>query len=86
MPEQVSRTLRAVTVFLLAFLCLMMRSALPQGDDEHTKELATWIKANYTKYEYRIAMRDGVHLFTAVYMPKDASSSLTYPILMQRTP
>jgi putative CocE/NonD family hydrolase len=86
MPEQVSRTLRAVTVFLLAFLCLMMRSAFPQGDDEHTKELATWIKANYTKYEYRIAMRDGVHLFTAVYMPKDGSSSLTYPILMQRTP
>ena len=29
------------------------------------------VKANYTKYEYRIPMRDGVRLFTAVYVPKD---------------
>ncbi|WP_306396090.1 CocE/NonD family hydrolase [Telluria beijingensis] len=38
----------------------------------------------YTKYEYRIPMRDGTRLFTAVYVPKDASKS--YPFLMQRTP
>ncbi len=43
-----------------------------------------YVQANYTKYEYRIAMRDGVKLFTAVYVPKDASQ--TYPILMNRTP
>src|SRR5271170_6807336 len=42
------------------------------------------VKAHYTKYEYRIAMRDGVHLFTSVYVPKDASQS--YPFLMDRTP
>ena len=42
------------------------------------------VKAHYTKYEYRIPMRDGVHLFTSVYVPKDASHS--YPFLMQRTP
>jgi hypothetical protein len=42
------------------------------------------VKANYTKYEYRIPMRDGVHLFTAVYVPKDASRS--YPFLINRTP
>jgi hypothetical protein len=42
------------------------------------------VKANYTKYEYRIPMRDGVHLFTAVYVPKDASHS--YPFLINRTP
>jgi putative CocE/NonD family hydrolase len=42
------------------------------------------VKAHYTKYEYRIPMRDGVHLFTAVYVPKD--SSQTYPILLNRTP
>jgi putative CocE/NonD family hydrolase len=45
-----------------------------------------FIKANYTKYEYLIPMRDGVHLFTAVYVPKDAASSNKYPILMDRTP
>jgi len=42
------------------------------------------VKANYTKFEYRIPMRDGKRLFTAVYMPKDVSK--TYPILMTRTP
>jgi putative CocE/NonD family hydrolase len=42
------------------------------------------VKANYTKYEYRIAMRDGVHLFTSVYVPKDSSRS--YPLLIVRTP
>jgi len=43
-----------------------------------------YVKANYTKYEYEIPMRDGVKLFTAVYLPKDASQK--YPILMTRTP
>jgi putative CocE/NonD family hydrolase len=42
------------------------------------------LKEHYTKYEYRIPMRDGKKLFTAVYVPKDASK--TYPFLMERTP
>ncbi len=42
------------------------------------------IKANYTKTEVRIPMRDGVRLFTAVYAPKDTSEK--YPILLTRTP
>jgi uncharacterized protein len=42
------------------------------------------VKEHYTKYEYRIPMRDGVRLFTAVYVPKD--SSRTYPFLINRTP
>jgi putative CocE/NonD family hydrolase len=43
-----------------------------------------YVRANYTKYEYRIPMRDGVKLFTSVYVPKDTSK--TYPILLMRTP
>lgn len=42
------------------------------------------VKEHYTKYEYRIAMRDGVRLFTAVYVPRDSSRS--YPFLIDRTP
>ncbi len=42
------------------------------------------VKAHYTKYEYQIPMRDGVKLFTSVYVPKDTSQK--YPILMNRTP
>ena len=42
------------------------------------------VKEHYTKYEYRIPMRDGVHLFTSVYVPKDGTR--TYPFLINRTP
>lgn len=42
------------------------------------------LREHYTKYEFRIPMRDGTHLFTAVYVPKD--SSKTYPFLVTRTP
>ncbi len=42
------------------------------------------IREHYTKYEFRIPMRDGVKLFTAVYVPKDTSQS--YPFLIVRTP
>jgi uncharacterized protein len=46
-----------------------------------------FVRENYSKYEYRIAMRDGIKLFTAVYIPKDvASDGRTYPILLERTP
>ncbi|MCP5380975.1 MAG: CocE/NonD family hydrolase [Kordiimonadaceae bacterium] len=42
------------------------------------------LKANYTKQEYYIPMRDGIKLFTSIYTPKDDSKK--YPILMKRTP
>src|SRR5437763_7507790 len=51
-------------------------SVVAQGLDE--------VKAKYTKYEYRIPMRDGKKLFTAVYVPKEDSQR--YPIMMMRTP
>lgn len=43
-----------------------------------------YVRANYTKYEFRVPMRDGKRLFTSVYVPKDQSKS--YPILLNRTP
>src|SRR5690349_17599746 len=42
------------------------------------------VRSAYTKYEYQVPMRDGARLFTAVYVPKDASK--TYPFLLIRTP
>lgn len=47
-------------------------------------QAAETVRDNYTKVEHRIPMRDGVHLFTTVYMPKDQGRS--HPILMTRTP
>ncbi len=42
------------------------------------------IKEKYQKYEYMIPMRDGVKLYTAVYVPKDNSEK--HPIMLTRTP
>ena len=39
-----------------------------------------FVRENYTKFEYRIPMRDGVKLFTSVYIPKDVfTDDRTYP-------
>ncbi len=43
-----------------------------------------YVIEHYTKHEYRIEMRDGVRLFTQVYVPLDRSHD--YPILLFRTP
>lgn len=45
---------------------------------------STWFSNNYSKKEVYITMRDGVKLFTSIYMPK--STSEKHPILMTRTP
>ncbi|MCS6967410.1 MAG: CocE/NonD family hydrolase [Cytophagales bacterium] len=54
-------------------------SAFAQNPD------SLFIRENYQKYEYYIPMRDGVRLFTHVYVPKDASEKNKYPIMMMRT-
>src|SRR5262249_50089542 len=49
--------------------------------------LPPFLPENYSKFEYRITMRDGVKLFTSVYVPKDVfTDGKTYPIMMTRTP
>jgi putative CocE/NonD family hydrolase len=60
-----------------------------ETEDAAAKEAvkaAAEIRARYTKYEFRIPMRDGAKLFTAVYVPKDAAPSKKYPFLIERTP
>jgi putative CocE/NonD family hydrolase len=42
------------------------------------------VRANYEKFEYRIPMRDGVKLFTIVYVPRGTTEK--FPILFTRTP
>ncbi len=70
--------MRIVTFFIAS--ALLTPAMAPAAEDS----LAVYIKANYTKYEYNIPMRDGKKLFTQVYRPKDASK--TYPFLLNRTP
>jgi putative CocE/NonD family hydrolase len=66
----------AVLISLVAFGLSLPHRAAAQGLE--------FVKSHYTKYEYRIPMRDGKKLFTAVYVPKDQSQR--YPIMLTRTP
>ncbi|WPQ65394.1 CocE/NonD family hydrolase [Chitinophaga sancti] len=43
-----------------------------------------WMYEHYTKKEVYIPMRDGVKLFTSIYIPKDNTEK--HPFLMTRTP
>jgi putative CocE/NonD family hydrolase len=63
----------------------------PQADEPLFKEdasshedLVKALVAHYTKYEYRIPMRDGARLYTVAYVPRDRTR--TYPLLLLRTP
>lgn len=62
-------------LFLLLFIPFLTNAQ--QSD-------SAWIVNNYIKKELYIPMRDGVKLFTTVYMPKDQTEK--HPILMTRTP
>ncbi|MBS1513338.1 MAG: CocE/NonD family hydrolase [Bacteroidetes bacterium] len=42
------------------------------------------VKDNYTKMDTTITMRDGVKLYTVIYIPKDNTER--YPFLIERTP
>jgi len=66
----------------LLFVCGSALLAQPSSDQR--KQQLEYTRAHYTKFDYRIPMRDGVKLFTSVYAPKDTSQP--YPMLMQRTP
>lgn len=61
------------------FTLIVLQSCAQTNTDN-----ASYIKNNYIKKEFRITMRDGVKLFTSVYIPRDSSQA--YPVLIQRTP
>jgi len=75
---------------LLTLLVALACSALPPVPvhaahaEDNAKPAPRDLRETYTKYEYRIPMRDGTKLFTAVYVPKDAAKP--YPFLINRTP
>ncbi|UCF96678.1 MAG: CocE/NonD family hydrolase [Spirochaetaceae bacterium] len=60
-------------------LLLLLFSAIPLS-----AQGTYYVKEHYTKFEYMVPMRDGIRLFTEVYVPKDLSHE--YPILLKRTP
>lgn len=85
-----SRPSGTVSAPLLAAAIAVAASAaaapLATAQDHWDEESAAYVRSHYTKFEVRIPMRDGAELFTAVYLPDDASDDRRYPILMRRTP
>ena len=69
------------TFLSLMLTILLATPCLIQAQDDPD---AQYIRENYTKLERQIPVRDGVRLFTSIYMPKDMSQP--YPIMLQRTP
>jgi putative CocE/NonD family hydrolase len=69
---------------LFVALTALVSFAQPAPLTQQQRELADYIKKNYTKREVMIPMRDGVKLFACIYEPKN--TSLKYPIMFDRTP
>ena len=63
---------------LVCFLSVLSFLSNAQGNKD-----SLYVREHYEKFEYQIPMRDGVKLFTIVYMPKDKSKK--WPILINRT-
>jgi putative CocE/NonD family hydrolase len=80
----VSRCLITLALFIFAGPASAEPPAKPAKEERN--ERAESIRSRYTKFEYRIPMRDGARLFTSVYVPNDAASDKRYPILLTRTP
>jgi hypothetical protein len=73
------KVLRTILPVFLLLLLAPVNSAAAENE-----QAAYDVRGHYTKYEYKIPMRDGVKLFTAVYVPKDQSQM--WPFLFNRTP
>jgi putative CocE/NonD family hydrolase len=74
--------MKKITILFL-FIFAISISLFAQSNVREQDSL--FVRENYQKYEYNVPMRDGVKLFTTVYVPKDASDKNKYPFLMQRT-
>lgn len=65
---------------MLALLSLVLFSSAIPAEAQGT----AYIQEHYVKYDYDIPMRDGVKLFTSIYVPQHADRP--EPILFLRTP
>jgi len=70
---------------LSLWLLVSLSSFAAQDDiDQEAVAHAAWIRANYTKFEYRVPMRDRVNLHTVVYVPNWTTDA--FPMILFRTP
>lgn len=70
----------------IILIALLFAGCNPNTNAQPATENSGSLKDNFIKQEVYISMRDGVKLFTAIYIPKDATINNSYPFLMERTP
>lgn len=66
------------SALILLFISISSFAQTPYSQD------SSWIRDRYIKLEEYIPMRDGVRLYTSIYMPTDSTEK--HPILLTRTP
>ena len=69
-------------VALLFPIVVLWRAVGSAGTPQQSHE--DFLQENYDKSEHMVPMRDGVRLYTIVYVPKDRSRE--YPVMLLRTP
>ncbi|PTS96715.1 X-Pro dipeptidyl-peptidase [Pedobacter sp. HMWF019] len=69
---------RLKSLYFAVFLIFTATTLFAQQTD------SAYVRENYTKIERLIPMRDGVKLFTAIYIPKEKGRK--FPFLINRTP
>ena len=67
--------------FSIITLSLVFCSLLNNAQQQYNDSL--YMREHYEMFEYQLVMRDGIRLFTVVYMPKDKAK--THAILLNRT-
>ncbi len=67
-------------------LAALSFSFLLSPPSAHADERSDYIRLHYSKFEARLPMRDGVKLFTSIYIPNDLRVDRSYPFLLMRTP
>ncbi|MBK7869445.1 MAG: CocE/NonD family hydrolase [Saprospiraceae bacterium] len=70
-------------IFSIIFLSIL---TFPKAKAQQNFEDSVFVRTHYTKIERMIPMRDGVKLFTAIYIPKDISPTNKHAFIMTRTP
>jgi uncharacterized protein len=75
---------RSLTIAAVLAVAAVPPALLNAARQQPAAEAPNPVRAAYTKYEHLVPMRDGVKLFTSVYVPKTCATP--QPMLLQRTP
>ena len=71
------------TAYTLGLIASVWIASAAAGQTE-SNSLESYLRLHYNKQEQMVPMRDGVKLFTSIFVPRD--NTRKYPILMKRTP